>query len=118
MKRPRVLFLLHGTAASVEAVSVREFAKRLGDWTVDIAFRGASRFGALQSWHSTLHRLRPDVVYVVNTAFPGAVLAPFWRRVSGYRYVLDTGDAVYEMARRSGIGGGARLPWLRLFENT
>jgi glycosyltransferase involved in cell wall biosynthesis len=44
------------------------------------------------------------------------VLAPWWNLASGARYVLDTGDAVYEMARESGVGAGWKLPLLRVLE--
>lgn len=112
MNCPRVTFLVHGSPHSIEAVRARGLARQLDPAATRFLFREGSRMETAAHWQREVSATNPDVLYVLNTALPGAVLAPWWRLAQGRRYVLDTGDAVFEMARASGIGGGLRLPWL------
>jgi glycosyltransferase involved in cell wall biosynthesis len=115
--RPRVLFLVHGTASSIEAVRAKGLARCLEAFEVRLAYRESTKLSTALQWNGAVREYRPEIVYVVNTALPGAVLAPLWSVGKSQRYILDTGDLVHEMARRSGIGGGWKLPWLRYWEN-
>ena len=115
MNAPHVVFLVNGGPDSIEAVRARGLAGQLSA-SVRFLFREGSRVASLWRWHRELKRLRPDLVYVLNTALPGALLAVWWRRFHGLPYLLDTGDAIYWMARLSGINAGWRLPLLWLME--
>lgn len=117
MKLPRVAFLVHGGPGSIEAVRARGLATDYPSDRIRFLWREGSRPATAARWHAELRRDRPDVAYVLNTAMPGAPLACFWRRFHGLPFVLDTGDAVYEMARLSGVGAGFRLPLLKVVEN-
>ncbi|HTH47281.1 MAG TPA: glycosyltransferase [Candidatus Limnocylindria bacterium] len=115
MNAPQILFLVNGGPDSIEAVRARGLARHLSS-SVRFLFREGSRLRSLWRWHRELKRSRPDLVYVLNTALPGAVLAVWWKRVHGLPYLLDTGDAIYWMARLSGIQAGWRLPLIGLME--
>ncbi len=115
MNALKVVFLVNGRADSIEAVRARGLARQLSA-SVHFLFREGSRPGSLWRWHRELNRLQPDLVYVLNTALPGALLAVWWKRVHGLPYLLDTGDAIYWMARLSGIKAGWRLPLIWLME--
>lgn len=112
----RVLFLVHGGPRAIEAVRVAALAQALppGSWAVRYREGGAA--GTLKAWLREIRRLAPELVYVLNTALPGAVLLPLLGALRGQRYVLDTGDAVFEMAKSSGLNAGGKLPLLWLFE--
>lgn len=112
MNSPRVTFLVHGGPNSIEAVRARGLARRLSPERTRFLFREGSRGETAAHWQREVSATSPDLLYVLNTAMPGAVLAPWWRVAQGRRYVADTGDAVFEMARASGIGAGWKLPWL------
>jgi glycosyltransferase involved in cell wall biosynthesis len=112
---PTVVFLVNGSAGSIEAVRARGLARGLSA-SVHFLFREGNRLGSLWHWHRELGRLRPDLVYVLNTALPGALLAVWWQRRHGLPYLLDTGDAIYWMAKLSGINAGWRLPLLWALE--
>ena len=116
MTNPRVLVLVHGKPGSIESVRAQGLARRHPPENLSYLFREGSRKATLSAWNREKKRFRPDLIYVLNTAMPGALLAPWWRTVSGTPFVLDTGDAIYEMARTSGIGGGWKLPALWVFE--
>ena len=118
MNRPTVTFLVNGGFQSIESVRARGLARRLSPDRTHFLFREQGRLASLRRWHATLAEQRPDLLYVLNTALPGAALAVWWRKRHGTPYILDTGDAVYPMARRSGIQAGWRLPLLWLLEKS
>lgn len=118
MKPGRVTFLVHGGPSSIEAVRARELSRRAPAGSIEFLFRSPSRAQTSSTWRAELRRLRPDLLYVLNTALPGAPLAVSHRLLHGTPYLLDTGDVIYEMARRSGIGAGWRLPLLWMIERS
>ncbi len=113
---PNVTFLVHGGPNSIESIRAHGLARRLPPETTRYCFRGARRSATVSAWSQEIQSRPPDLLYVLNTALPGAILAPWWSITRGQRYLLDTGDAVYEMARQSGIGAGSKLPLLWFFE--
>ncbi|HTI68373.1 MAG TPA: glycosyltransferase [Candidatus Limnocylindria bacterium] len=117
MTPPRVLVAVHGKSGSIEAVRAHGLTRLHPPDRLAFVYREPSPTETIACWDRTVRQFRPDLVYLLNTAFPGALLAPWWRLISGVPFVLDTGDAVYEMARTSGIGGGWKLPALWAFEN-
>ncbi len=118
MKLPKVTVLVHGGPQSIEAVRAAGLSRRLPATHLRVLYREGGRFATARRWHAALRDERPDVLYVLNTALPGAPLAAWWRRVHRLPYILDTGDVILEMARRSGIGAGWRLPILAATEGT
>ena len=116
MSPPRVTFLVNAGPHSIEAVRARGLTLSYPADRIQFLFREGSRVSTVRRWHRELRNGRPDLLYVLNTALPGVPLAVWWRRVHGLPYLLDTGDAIVEMARRSGIGAGWRLPLLRWIE--
>jgi glycosyltransferase involved in cell wall biosynthesis len=116
MTMPRITFLVHGGADSIEAVRARGLTR---DYTSDrlrILLREGSRADTARRWRADLRDHPPQLVYVVSTALPGSLLALERRLTRRIPYVLDTGDVIYEMARRSGVNAGWKLPALRLVE--
>lgn len=112
----RVAVLVHGGPKSIEAIRARGLTQRLEPDQVLLLYREGSRRETQRLWKQALEAFRPNRLYVLNTAMPGAWLAPAWSRRTGCPYFLDTGDVIYEMARSSGIGAGWRLPLLAWFE--
>lgn len=112
MSLPRVLFLVHGGPASIERVRADELAVALPPGHARVVTRPPGAAAAIRAWQAAVREFRPDLVHILNTAFPGALLGPWWAETRGLPYLLDTGDAVFEMARRSGVGSGPRLPIL------
>lgn len=116
MNAPSVTVLVHGGPGSIETVRVRGLTRRHPADRLRILFREGGARATASAWNRSVRAIRPDLVYVLNTASPGSLLAPLWSVTRSVPYVLDTGDAVYEMARTSGVGGGWKLPLLWLFE--
>jgi glycosyltransferase involved in cell wall biosynthesis len=66
-----------------------------------------------------LLKVRPSVCYVFDMAFSGVLAATLYRATSGMRIVVDTGDAISELARltgrsRTGVWMTQCLEWLAL----
>jgi glycosyltransferase involved in cell wall biosynthesis len=115
---PKVTVLVHGSPNSIEAVRARGLTQRAPSGSVEFLFREGSRSETARRWKQALQAGHPDLLYVLNTALPGAPMAVLRRRFSGLPFLLDTGDVIFEMARRSGIGAGWRLPLLWMIEQS
>lgn len=116
MNKPRITFLVHGGLGSVAAVRARGLTQQYDSDRVRMLLRTDSRIATARQWLADLHADPPDLIYVLNTGVPGSAIALEERWLRQIPYVLDTGDLIYEMARRSGINAGLRLPLLGLTE--
>lgn len=118
MKVPRITFLVNAGPISIEAVRARGLAQNFPADQVQYLFREGGRWSSYRRWNREIQRFQPEVIYVINTALPGVPLACRWTRRAGIPFILDTGDAIVEMALRSGIGAGWRIPILRWLEGS
>jgi len=116
MNRPAVTFLVHGGPDSIEAVRLRGLSHRVHPDAIQFLFRTKDKRATWSAWSQAIRTSPPDLLYVLNTAIPGAPIAAWNQFFRGIPYVLDTGDVIFEMARRSGIGAGWRLPMLWTME--
>ncbi|MEW6302534.1 MAG: glycosyltransferase [Verrucomicrobiota bacterium] len=112
-----VALLIHGGPNSIEAIRARGLAQNHPPDRVHFLYREEPRGETARLWKRRLADLRPDLLYVVNTALPGAWLAPWLRLTKGIPYILDTGDAVFAMAQSAGHVPAWRLPLLKLGES-
>lgn len=117
MPRPRLAVLVHGSSESVEAVRAHELTKRHPPGKVLVLHRHAGRLATAVAWARDIDRFAPDLIYVINTALPGAPLACWWRIRHGVPFLLDTGDVIAEMARSAGIAPLWKRPALALVES-
>lgn len=108
---PRVAILVHGSASSAAGVRAHGLTISYPPDRILVLPREGSRVRAAREWHRSIRTFAPDVLYVINTAMPGAPLACWWRARTGLPFVLDTGDVIYEMARRSDPGWRLPLLW-------
>jgi len=115
---PRITFLVNAGPNSIEAVRARGLARSHPPERVQFLFRDGGRWDTCRRWHRELQKHPPEAIYVLNTALPGVPLAVRWSRRRGIPFVVDTGDAIVEMARCSGIGGGWRIPILQWLEGS
>ncbi len=109
-----VAFLVNGGADGAMAVRARSFGERMSTYDVRIAYRQGGKVAATQRFLRWLNEQRPDLVYVFDLAAAGVLAALLYKKLSGVRIVVDTGDAVTELARAIGrSASGIRLTqWL------
>jgi glycosyltransferase involved in cell wall biosynthesis len=106
--------LVHGGPSSIEAVRARGLLSSYPAGRASLVYRDSSRARTAARWAKVIAASRPDLLYVVNTAMPGALLAC----AGPLPFVLDTGDAIYEMAKRAGTTARWKQPAMRLIERT
>jgi glycosyltransferase involved in cell wall biosynthesis len=113
----RIAFVVNGGPDSAAAVRAKAFAQHLGSsWDVRFAHRGKRKILAIVGFFFFLLRARPDIAYVVDMAYSGVLAAAMYKFVSGSRLVIDTGDAIVELARSTGNRGPIGRALTRLLE--
>ena len=116
MPRSRTIVLLvNGSESSPMGYRARAFEKALReDARVLVEYRNQSRLKSIFTFRNLLSRERPDIVYVLDMGYSGVIAALAHKLVSRTKVIVDTGDAIYELAKavgeRSRIGLG--LTWL------
>jgi glycosyltransferase involved in cell wall biosynthesis len=67
----------------------------------------------LRMWRRLSH-IRPDVIYVFDPGYSGVAAALAFRLQTGTPVVIETGDAIYTLAKSSGMRGpiGLGATWL------
>jgi glycosyltransferase involved in cell wall biosynthesis len=111
----RTVFLVNGPENGPIAERARAFASRLGDrFEIAVAYRSAGRMHAVKDFLALLRRERPQICYVLDMSYSGVVAGIVAKVLWRIRLVIDTGDAVYELARSAGLRGpvGLALTWL------
>jgi glycosyltransferase involved in cell wall biosynthesis len=79
------------------------FAARLAPrWDVVTACHAGSRGAARRGMQAWLGEQRPDAIYVLDMSLSGVAAALLHRRTARTPVVVDTGDAIAALARRSG----------------
>ena len=107
-----VAFIVNGGRESAMGHRARSLASRLkGRYRVRIAYREGGRVSALVRFFNFLRRARPSVAYVFDMAYSGVLAAWAYRAVAGAPFVVETGDAIYELMRSTGNRGRVGL-WL------
>ena len=117
-QRTSVAFLVNGDFESPAAFRARAFASELAaEFEIQLEYRIANKVGAIFRFVRCLRRTRPAVTYVFDMAYSG-VIAGFWHRlIHRNRVIIETGDAIYALARSGGTRGTVAL-WLTWFLET
>ncbi|MBI4327209.1 MAG: glycosyltransferase [Chloroflexi bacterium] len=116
MNEPRLAILNHGGPLSIAAYRARGLSRGYPADRLLLLMREATWQTAAQQWHRQIKQFSPDLLYVVNLAMPGVLLALGWRAVRGLPFILDTGDVNFEMARSAGTTVRWKRPLLKWME--
>jgi glycosyltransferase involved in cell wall biosynthesis len=99
----RVAFLVNGGFDHAMGHRARAFASRLGEsCDVRVAYRSRRKVLGIVSLFAFLLKVRPHVTYVLDMAYSGVIAGVAYRLIARNRLVIDTGDAIYELARSMG----------------
>lgn len=103
--RPRVAFVVNGTPGSAMADRARAFSARLADrFAITTMFREGGKVAAIGRLRRALASADPQLVYVFDIGYSGVAAASLHRRLRGVPMVVDTGDAITELAQSMGRG--------------
>jgi glycosyltransferase involved in cell wall biosynthesis len=112
-----VAFIVNGGRDSAMGFRARDLAARLAQYDVRIAYRSRRKIASILALLFFLVRVRPTAIYVFDIAYTGILSAGFYRIVFRNRLIVETGDAIVELARSMGSRGKLRLSLTRLLEN-
>jgi|CXWL01.1.fsa_nt_gi glycosyltransferase involved in cell wall biosynthesis len=108
----RVLVLVNGYSASAAAMRAAAIVERLGpDIHATTHVREGGKAASIVRFLREAVRFRPDVTYVVDMAYSGVLAAGAYRLVGRNRMIVDTGDAIFELAKSIGERGRIGL-WM------
>lgn len=100
-----VVFLVNGGPESAMGIRARSFAERLPErFDSQIQYRTGSKFTSLWRFLAALLRLRPEACYVLDLAYSGTIAGVVAKLLVGTPLCVDTGDAIYELAKATGRG--------------
>jgi glycosyltransferase involved in cell wall biosynthesis len=100
-------------------IRAASFSDRLGDeFEMHTEYRTANKIGSIGRFFWRLCRLRPSLCYVFDMGFSGVLAGVFYRGLSGCPLVVDTGDAIHELALTLGNRGRLGLFLTRMLEWT
>jgi len=105
---------VNGPPGGALAPRAAAFAERLGGrFEISTTFRERGGRQGIGDFLATLSALRPAATYVIDMAYAGVLAAARWRRSSGAAYAIDTGDAIFALARSAGLRGplGLAATW-------
>jgi glycosyltransferase involved in cell wall biosynthesis len=111
-----VAFIVNGGYDSAMGYRARDLAARLGRYDIRIAYRSPRKILSILSLFIFLARVRPVVTYVFDISYSGVVAAGVYRILFDDRLIVETGDAIVELARSSGNRGRVGLWLTRLLE--
>lgn len=103
-----VLVLVNGHPGSAGGTRARGLFEPLqNQGRVDYFYRDFGKIASLRYFFQKISRLKPNLVYVIDTAISGAGAALLARCFRGIPYIVDTGDLGYELAELTGTPGWA-----------
>ena len=115
----KVAFLVNGDPRGPIAERARAFESHLRDrFEILIAYRTGTRLHSIRAFIAFLRRERPPIVYVLDMSYAGVVAGMVAKAMLGAKLVIDTGDAVYALARSAGLRGPVGLAMTWLLERT
>ncbi|PLS01513.1 glycosyltransferase [Neobacillus cucumis] len=74
------------------------FSNLENEYSIYYLYRNGNRLQSIYSFLKELYELKPDIMYVLDTAIPGATSAIIYKLFFNTSYIIDTGDLGYELA--------------------
>jgi glycosyltransferase involved in cell wall biosynthesis len=108
----RVAYIVNGDFESAMGYRARALAACLKTrYDIRVAYREGNKLGSLFRFVRFLSAVRPQLSYVFDMSYSGVLGAWLYKQLFGGRLIIDTGDAIYELARSVGNRGRVAL-WL------
>ncbi len=111
-----VAFIVGGDRDSAMGFRARDLASRLTQYDISIGYRSRRKIVSILRLFIFLAHLRPACSYVFDITYTGVLSAGFYRLIFGNCLIIETGDAIVELARSDGSRGRFRLWLTKLLE--
>jgi glycosyltransferase involved in cell wall biosynthesis len=109
MSKLKLMFFVNGSETT-SGVRAKMLAQRLpSEWDIRFNYRPIPKWKGILTFIQSALRFRPDVVYVVETAYTGVLAGFIVKRLIGCKLVTDTGDVAFELAKSSGMYSARQL---------
>lgn len=117
MSSLKLLFFVNGAESSAAGVRAKMFAHRLpSQWEIRFNYRPASKWKGILPFIQSALGFRPDIIYVMDTAYTGVLSGCIAKRLTGCKLITDTGDVAYELAKSSGSYSKRQLALINWIE--
>ena len=102
-KKIKVCFLVNGAYSSAMGIRARFFKKflRRSEVRVNIEYRSKNKGISILRFLKSIYRIRSDIVYVFDSGYSGVIPGIMSKVLWNKKFVIDTGDVAYELARSS-----------------
>jgi glycosyltransferase involved in cell wall biosynthesis len=103
MSSIKLMFFINGSEGSAAGVRAQLFAERLPqDWSIRFHYRPSPKWKGIVPFIQAAIAFKPDVIYVMDTAYTGVLAGYVVKKLLGCKVVTDTGDVAFELAKSSG----------------
>ncbi|MEG3435927.1 glycosyltransferase [Pannus brasiliensis CCIBt3594] len=113
----KLMYFINGSEASAAGIRARSLARWLPpDWQIRFLYRSTPKWKSILPFLDAARQFRPDIIYVMDTAYTGVLAAYAAKKLFGCKFLTDTGDAAYELARSAGTYSRTQLTLIRAIE--
>ena len=99
----KLMFFINGSEGSAAGVRSQLFAQRFPlNWSVRFHYRPSPKWKGIVPFIQAAISFRPDVIYVMDTAYSGVIAGYVAKKLLGCKVVTDTGDVAFELAKSTG----------------
>jgi glycosyltransferase involved in cell wall biosynthesis len=96
-------FIVNGSPHSAIGERAKAFAEHLRNrFDIHIAYRTSHKLRSVLSFLRFLIRIRPRLIYVFDMSYSGVLAATLYKLTRKTCVIIDTGDAIYELAQSMG----------------
>jgi glycosyltransferase involved in cell wall biosynthesis len=111
----RVAFIVNGDYRSAMGNRARAFAARL-PFQIEIAYRSNQKIRSIFAFLLFLFRTRASITYIFDIGYSGVLAGAIYRIMFRGSLIVETGDAIVDLARSTGSRGRIGLWLTRLLE--
>ena len=112
-KKIRIHFLVNGLHDSPMGIRARFFRRFLpgSEIEVNIEYRSKNKSRSILVFLKNIYRIKPEIIYVLDTGYSGVLAGIAAKILWNKKFIIDTGDVAYELARSSS-GRNVLALWL------
>jgi glycosyltransferase involved in cell wall biosynthesis len=113
----KLLFLINGPKSSAASVRAKVFAENLPtDWSIRFNHRPTPKWQGILPFVQSAINFKPHIIYVMDTAYTGALAGYAAKNLLGCQLITDTGDMAFELAKSTGIYSKQQLALIHWIE--